>query len=217
MPPPTAQRLKLEPAPARLQPKTPRPDLSVGLNDSDAAWAADEAFWTRSGLHSKDVKAILTDLQAAPATPDSGPPLITDPCTATPSGLRFPFFMVEVKSGGSSSIADAENQSAVSAACALRILRALGGGDLPSADEDDGAFDVRTFSLTTEGPTHDLWAHYRVGAGEHMVWLGGYRVTNQASARALVREVARVLHWGAGELRGWVRERCVQFLGRVWG
>ncbi|KAF2136279.1 uncharacterized protein K452DRAFT_237777 [Aplosporella prunicola CBS 121167] len=219
--PPPQQRLKLEPAPARLQPKTPRPDLTIGLNDSDASWDADGEVWARAGLRGRDVKGILADLQATGTGGEdaAAAPLITDPCTASPSGLRFPFLVVEAKSGGSASIADAENQAAVAGTCALKILRSVAGEQQQQQDaaaDADAPFKMRMFSLTTEGPTHVLWAHYRSDSSEWaMVWLGAYRVTNRRSAGELVAIVARILRWGAREFRDWVRASVVRYLGRI--
>ncbi|KAL0258458.1 hypothetical protein SLS55_005951 [Diplodia seriata] len=198
--------LRLEPAPPRLQPKTPRPDLSIGLSDSDAAWKDGEESWTRPSLRGRDVKEILADMQHA--AHQESVTLITDPCTASPSGLRFPFLTVEAKSADSATIADAENLAAVSAACALRIL-----GDLSKAE--NAASKLRTFSLTTEGPVHVLWAHIPQGKGSHMIWLGAYRITHRASAEDLVRKLALILHWGAGDFADWVKRQCVQFIDRI--
>lgn len=158
--------------------------------------------------------------------------LITDPCVASPSGLRFPFLVVEATPGVGGSIADAENNAAVAAACALRILAELSSPERaaavkkasaeqePSTEERVEAVSntnmhMRCFSLTTDGPMHVLWAHTPAGNGSHMVWLGAYRVTHHASALDLVRNVARILHWGAGELRDWVRHQCVQYIDRI--
>ncbi|EON68425.1 hypothetical protein W97_07749 [Coniosporium apollinis CBS 100218] len=235
--PPPAQKLQLEPAPARLQPRTPRPDLCVGLSDSDASWDKDHEFWVSAGLRGKDIKDILVDLQAAAGSDaEVMGTLISDPCTASPSGMRFPFLVVEVKSGGSASIADAENQSAVSGECALGILRALAteerrplverapAGTNNAADtlesrsqsrsplSNTSSFRLRTFSLTTEGPAHVLWAHHPEPTGSSMVWLGAYRVTNGNSAAQLVRMLANVLVWGATDLKRWVREGIATYL-----
>ncbi|KAK0638443.1 hypothetical protein DIS24_g9835 [Lasiodiplodia hormozganensis] len=227
--PPRTPFLHLEPAPARLQPKTPRPDLSVGLSDSDAAWTTDEKPWTRPGLGGRDVKDILVDLQHAAGHEDRMT-LITDPCVASPSGLRFPFLIVEATPGANASIADAENNAAVAAACALRILAELSSPERAAAVKKEPASEqkqsaergaeassmhMRCFSLTTDGPMHVLWAHTPAGNGSHMVWLGAYRVTHLASARDLVRSLARILHWGAGDLRDWVRHQCVQYIDRI--
>jgi hypothetical protein len=64
-------------------------------------------------LRGEDIKDILANLQAASSDADVVGIRISDPCTASPSGMRFPFLVDEVKSSGSSTIADAENQSAV--------------------------------------------------------------------------------------------------------
>ncbi|OJD29374.1 copper transport accessory protein [Diplodia corticola] len=213
--PAPAPVLRLEPAPPRLQPKTPRPDLSIGLSDSDAAWKEDEQAWTRPGLRGRDVREILADLQHGAAHQDSVT-LITDPCTASPSGLRFPFLTVEAKAASSASITDAENLAAVSAACALRILAELSKPPSePAPSAAHSALQLRTFSLTCEGPAHVLWAHVPAAKGSHMIWLGAYRITHRASALDLVRNLALILHWGAGDFADWVKRQCVQFIDRI--
>lgn len=228
--PPRTPFLHLEPAPARLQPKTPCPDLSIGLSDSDTAWTTDDddgaQSWTRPGLGGRDVKDILVDLQHAAAGHEDRLTLITDPCAASPSGLRFPFLVVEATLGVGGSIADAENHAAVAAACALRILAELSSPERAAVKKSSSsepspssecaeASNMRCFSLTTDGPMHVLWAHTPAGNGSHMVWLGAYRVTHLASARDLVSKIARILHWGAGDMRDWVRRQCVQYIDRI--
>ncbi|EOD49617.1 hypothetical protein UCRNP2_3617 [Neofusicoccum parvum UCRNP2] len=127
----------LEQAPSSLQPRTPRPDIAVSL---DAA---------RLG----PLDSILKELQEAP--PDSGfTYLLSDPCTTAPSGMRFPFFVAELRSSGRAMI-EAENRVAVGGSCALSILRSLENG--AAADGEDSG--LRTYSLTTEGIYASLWQH----------------------------------------------------------
>jgi hypothetical protein len=151
--------------------------------------------------------------------------LISDPCTASPSGLRFPFFVVEAKSGGSTTMAEAENQAAVSGACALTILRTLrtlsGQVNAPIRDTSStclgpASLITRTFSLTTEGPTHTLWVNFQEEeeeeSGSSMVWLGTYRITDTKSVRELVDAMASILSWGATEFKGWVEQSILGLL-----
>lgn len=121
--------------------------------------------------------------------------------------------MIEVKSGGSLTIADAENQAAVSGACALGILRGLAGKrDLDVTSNVCLGSNLRTFSLTTEGPAHVLWAHREESNGSSMIWLGSYRITDKESALELVRQIAQILDWGATELKPWVATNIARLL-----
>src|SRR5450759_4415233 len=170
----------MEPAPNALQPKQPCPDLSIGLRDSEASWAEHNGLWRSTGLRGNNngITQILADLQACGT-------LISDPCTSEPSGLRFPFLVVEAKSGGSSTLVEAENQAAVSGACSLGILRTL-AGERSTMDETISSFSLRTFSLTTDVAIHVLLAHCEETGGSSMVWLGIYRITDEKSAQELV-------------------------------
>lgn len=146
-------------------------------------------------------------------------------------------------------MADAENQTAVSGACALKILQELSterGYDddiearedtqpgqsitLPANDSNSvtsftldstsSPFRLRTFSLTTEGPMQNLWAHLprpctdETGSthGWAMVYLESFRITSRKSAVKLVGLLAVILAWGANEFKEWVLQQVVRFL-----
>ena len=94
-------------------------------------------------------------------------PLLCSEPTRSSTGVRFPFLVVEGKSY-TTTVFEAENQAAVAGVCALKILR-----DLDGLAKKASAFkDVRTpgfqakpplvFSISTQGPLHELWAHYTV-------------------------------------------------------
>ena len=286
MAPPTTTKVRVHyiRAPDWGQPKIPKPDLTIGLLDTSDAWS-------RSGLHSEAgnildqaqiaaSSADVSDVAAGEVDWESG--LISDPFVTSPSGLRFPFLVVELKSE-LATLTEAENQAAVSGACALRMLESLvktsdGDGDFGQEQTTGGAgtsaqetgseaaagsparaapstapdasqnaakepFTIRTYSLTTSGPTQSLWVHVppirnfssnrlfspsnqaahtnqspsnpysSFSSGWDMVWLGAYRTTNQESALELTRALAEILAWGREEFRTWVCERLVEYFG----
>jgi hypothetical protein len=121
----------------------------------------------------------------------------TDPHAST-MGLHFPFLLFEAK--GNAGLFGAQNQAAVGAACMLRIL------DLISYS------DVVVWSVTTEGPIHELWSHYCNAEGTYQsVHMGLWRMTNVEQAKAFVEVMAKILLWGSTVYT----QRILQALGRV--
>lgn len=92
--------------------KDSRPDICVGLSDKSIA----DALEPRKG---QDVAwSLLPDLQDTSS-------LISDP-HVTPLGLRFPFLIVEAKSGATGgNLYQAQNQAAVGGSTALQIFATL--------------------------------------------------------------------------------------------
>lgn len=145
--------------------------------------------------------------------------LISEP-HQTQIGLRFPFLIVESKGGAAGgNMISAQNQAAVDGACALNIL-----GDFQdvvtriiptpthaqSANEDDGKQEEQDtsqpilFSVTTEGPLHEIWVHYRLGEAYHMTCYRAWRITRHQDACEFVHALANIVEWG---LRGF--RECV--------
>ncbi|RAL07784.1 uncharacterized protein BO97DRAFT_473382 [Aspergillus homomorphus CBS 101889] len=185
--------------------KNPRPDICIGLSDDSLARALEDL-----GVP----QFFLQDLQLAST-------LISDPHT-TPLELRFPFLIVEAKSGATGgNLYQAQNQAAVSGASALQILQSL--ADLQAAQRlDEGSRNSNpnptesapglprappppniVFSITMEGPIHELWLHFQKPREKtfSMVCLGSWRTTLRDSSRDLVRHLRAVLRWGSGEFR----------------
>ncbi|KAF2869588.1 hypothetical protein BDV95DRAFT_498161 [Massariosphaeria phaeospora] len=110
--------------------------------------------------------------------------LKTDPHTSA-MGLHFPFLIFEAK--GNAGLFGAHNQAAVGAACMLRILDLIRCGE-----------DTVVWSVTTEGPIHELWAHYRDGKERYQsVHMNLWRMTNVAHAKAFVEVMAKIMIWGS--------------------
>jgi hypothetical protein len=125
---------------------TPKPDIVVGLED--------RAF---APMH----RVRLAKHQSLGS-------ILSDPHTAT-MGLRFPFLIAEMKglsfNGG---LVAAQNQAAIGAACMLQILVDLENQVAPPTTRTSPAAPRLCFSITTEGPVHELWVHFRLGEATHM-------------------------------------------------
>lgn len=128
--------------------KAPRPDICMGLSDDSLVMNL------QPGRGRSAARSFLFELQDTAS-------LISD-SHITPVGVRFPFLVVEAKAcatGGN--IYQAQNQAAVGGSAALQILQNL--WELKDAQDPDQTPLVShiTFSITTEGPIHELWLHFR--------------------------------------------------------
>jgi len=169
MPPPPAlyPRKVEEPSPI----KTPRPDISMGTQDTALISALSSQI-----LDNTRARRFLEQLQNTMIPSERGGPeeplLIVVP-TQRPSGLAFPFAVVEGKAYSTGKqIFEAENQAAVSAASGLKIQLCLNevvkrattttttttGSDVPLTLSNTAT--PLFFSICTEGPYHELYAHY---------------------------------------------------------
>ncbi|KAE8374951.1 hypothetical protein BDV26DRAFT_283849 [Aspergillus bertholletiae] len=175
--------------------KDPRPDICVGLSDENLATALEPKWGHISSL-------------------------ISDP-HITSLGLRFPFLTVEAKAAATGeNLYRAQNQAAVGGSAALQIFKNL--SDLQDeqnlGEESLESIENNTrpaqellsdpilhlaFSVTTEGPIHELWLHFRRSKGEdfYMVCLGTWRTTLKDGSLDFLRHLLAVLRWGSGELK----------------
>ena len=95
-----------------------------------------------------------------------------------------------------------QNQAAVDAACALRILGDLAAtAKLPSTSVDQPEAKHIVFSVATEGPIHEMWVHYRLDGAYHMTLLQIWRTTIAKHAREFVHALRKVLEWGVHAFR----------------
>ncbi|KAK4985218.1 hypothetical protein LTR50_006112 [Elasticomyces elasticus] len=192
--------------------KAPRPDMCVDLSDECLV----EAIEPLKGRNA--AKTLLADLQ-------DNATLISNPLM-TSLGLRFLFLIVEAKSGATGgNLYQAQNQAAVCGTAALRILQNLAElcVDTATASPPDRAHHAAeaalplehplTFSLATEGPVHELWAHFgKPMDGEFcMACVGLWRTTAASGARDFMRHLAAILAWGTSEFK----EGVVRALGSV--
>ncbi|KAL8724374.1 MAG: hypothetical protein Q9166_007985 [cf. Caloplaca sp. 2 TL-2023] len=156
MPPPAPVPTKEE---DRSPIKTPIPDLTMGIDlgaltsalssqDLDADKATEFIEWVQNEMvkHESDgpLEPMLL-LVPAPRALD----------------LTFPFAVVEGKAYSTGKqIFEAENQAAVSMACAHKLLYCL---DRMANGEITTNTQPRVlFSITTQGPIHEIWAHWIV-------------------------------------------------------
>ncbi|KOC10967.1 hypothetical protein AFLA70_907g000080 [Aspergillus flavus AF70] len=194
----------IEPAIFKL--KDPRPDICVGLSDDSLTDAL------RSTKDSYIAQSLLLDMQDTST-------LISDP-HVTPLGLRFPFLIVEAKAGATGwNLYQAQNQAAVGGSTALLILKGLSGlrdgQDLNEENYDDVEASNEpgqaspnielniVFSITTEGPVHESWIHFREPKEEDfcMVCIGTWRTTLKDGSPNFLRHLSAILRWGNGEFK----------------
>ncbi|PYI02925.1 hypothetical protein BO78DRAFT_210713 [Aspergillus sclerotiicarbonarius CBS 121057] len=176
------------PNPPIFKLKDPRPDICVGLS-SESISDALEPTRGRSAAQN-----LLVDLQETST-------LTSDPHVA-PMRLRFPFLVVETKSGATGgNLYQAQNQAAVSGSIALRIFQSL--ADLHNGQGSSDRVLNLAFSITTEGPIHELWLHCQRRGEErfYMVCVGSWRTTLKHSTLEFVRCLSAVLTWGDSTLR----------------
>lgn len=125
-------------------------------------------------------------------------------------GLHFPFLIVEAKGlATSGNMMGAENQAAVGGACATRILKAL--------QERDPSFTHAriVFSVTIEGPLHQLFIYYPFGGGCYMTVHRAWRATLQRDCAEFVLALARIIQWGESEYRSAVAASLARAVERL--
>jgi len=219
MPPPATHPLPdkaKEPSPI----KTPRPDISIGTQDT----ALISALSSQNLDHTR-AKRFLEQLQNTMMPRERGGPeeplLIAVP-TQRASDLVFPFAVVEGKAYSTGKqVFEAENQAAVSGASGLKIQlclnelvkRATTSSDVQPTPSNSPP--PLFFSVCTEGPYHELYAHYTYIED-------GVRKFNQTLLEIchgmLLKSVVdflvvidNVLRWGTGQFL----ESVVERLGKV--
>ncbi len=126
--------------------------------------------------------------------------------TQRPSDLVFPFSVVEGKaySTAGKQVFEAQNQAAVSGACAVKMQKRLDELVELSTGETPNNEPQLFFSVCTEGPYHELWVHFTyVEDGEdkfgQVLWEGLF-----------VFSMYKVMSWGAGLFLKSVVERLAK-------
>jgi hypothetical protein len=152
----------------------PKPDISVSLDQSSFP-----------ELHQR-LLAKLQDTRQLLGEPH-----------AVQLGLHFPFLLVEAKGlTTSGNMIGAENQAAVGGACALRIL------DSPaSLCSEVTELPLIIFTISTEGPIHELSIHYCIEGGYHMTVHRTWRTTLERDNLEFIFAIARIIYWGANSFR----------------
>ncbi|KAF2234550.1 hypothetical protein EV356DRAFT_501412 [Viridothelium virens] len=153
--------------------KTPRPDISIGIQI--AALISD---LSSQNLNKAQARKFLTWLQNKLVQHKADrpfEPILTSVPAPRALNLAFPFAVVEGKAYSTGKqIFEAENQAAVSAACALKIQLTLDNlVDRGATASSDPRLTTNTtttsnidpplfFAICTQGPIHELWAHWTV-------------------------------------------------------
>lgn len=175
--------------------KTPRPDILIGLKDE----AVVDALQSKN-LTSVGARTFLETL-AAPNAQNGGKPFLLFRPTKQEMRIQFPFLSVEGKSF-CQTIYEAQNQAAVSGACALEILHGL--DDLVQRVQSDSHLKKQhiVFSVCTQGPIHELWAHYTTETEGYRVYHSKiWKSCNMAiecEIPGFLEAVDNVMRWGAG-------------------
>ena len=128
--------------------------------------------------------------------------------------LAFPFAVVEGRAYSTGKqIFEAENQAAVSVACAHNMLCRL---DHMANREAKASTQPRVlFSITTQGPIHELWVHWTivddgVRIYESKLW-DSWNVLVQGRAADFIFKLNNVCVWGTGDFM----KSVVEGLGKV--
>lgn len=190
--------------------KTPRPDISIGLRNAVVVKALQS-----QGLTKLEANNLLEELQDTKARNRSEPALCSKP-TQRALDIRFPFLPVEGKAYATGNpVFDAQNQAAVSGACALNILHDL--HELARSAESGSPSDYQfmVFSVCTEGPYHELWAHYTTLEDDirkyNMVILKTCNAVLYGELLRFLEAINNVMSWGAGQFL----ENIAKLLGKV--
>ena len=188
--------------------KTPHPDISIGSKKTGLISAL--SFALSQNFNNTEVDLFLEQLEKTVTLNEQGGPgeplLIIAP-TKCVSGLVFPFAVVECKAYSSGkTIFEAQNQAAVSGASGLKIQLSLDKLIERSCSQIPPTPLKNTpplfFSICTEGPYHELWAHYTcIEDGVRMFKMKLLKICNGVLLEGVedfIVAVDNVLRWGTG-------------------
>ncbi|KAK7426722.1 hypothetical protein QQZ08_006758 [Neonectria magnoliae] len=193
--------------------KTPHPDLFIGLQVEGLISALSSEH-----LDSTEAREFIRWIQEDRVQHDpDGPfePIVLLSPANLASGLGFPFLIIEGKAYSTGQqLFEAENQAAVALACAHKILFCL-DSEARSGEQTENTRPRVLFSLTTQGPVHELWAHWTVVRGgrrafESMLW-GSWNAALRDRAEEFIVKLNNVLVWGMGPFM----ESVVENLGEI--
>ena len=193
--------------------KTPRPDITTGIKESAVISALASSLSSPGFNYTKtNAQQFLEKLEDAtmPSGRDgpSEPVLITVP-TQRKSELTFPTLIFEGKGySAGKQVFEAQNQAAVSGASGVKIqmmLDELIKRVRRNSDHPLSSLKNRpplVFTICSEGPQHELWAHYTViEDGEHqfnMTLLSTCHGVMLKQMESFLIRVDNVLNWTAG-------------------
>ncbi|KAL8835094.1 MAG: hypothetical protein Q9170_003450 [Blastenia crenularia] len=197
--------------------KTPRPDITTGIKES-AIVSALASSLSSQDFSFTETKQFLEELQDATMPGPSLDSVLIIVPTQRQTTLAFPTLISEGKAYSTGKqIFEAENQAAVSGAGGLKIQilldelvkRATRGSDTSLTSLKDRPPLV--FSICTEGPYHELWAHYTViEDGQRQFSMVLLNVCHGVLLKQVERflcQVDNVLNWTTGALLDSVVER----------
>ncbi len=193
--------------------KTPRPDITTGIKESAVISALASSLSSPGFNYSKTkAKQFLEKLQDAtmPSGRDGPPePVLIIVPTQRESNLTFPTLVFEGTGYSTGKqVFEAQNQAAVSGAGGVRIQmmldelvkRATRSSDVPLTPSKNRPPLV--FAICSEGPQHELWAHYTViEDGEpqfNMALLNTCHGVMPKQVESFCVQVDNVLNWTAG-------------------
>lgn len=187
MPPPSIPQAEPEKDSSPVKP--PRPNTTIGLLERVVV-----EYLLSQGLSNNKGQDLLDDLQQARMDRDTRKqpePVLCSQPSQRALGLHFPFLIIEGRSFATvGHIYEAENQVAVSGACALKIQHDLDElVDLAcqgSGYENHAGVSPLFFSICTQGPFHELWAYYDILEDDVRI----FYMVMVASCRAPVRRDA---------------------------
>lgn len=206
--------------------KTPRPDITTGIKES-AVISALASSLSLPGFNYTKTKAkqFLETLQDAtmPSGRDGPPePVLIIVPTQRESNLTFPTLVFEGKGYSTGKqVFEAQNQAAVSGAGGVKIQmildklvkRATRSSGVPLTPSKNQPPLV--FAICSEGPQHELWAHYTViEDGVHqfnMALLNTCHGVMPKQVESFLVQVDNVLNWTAGPFL----KSVVDSLGKV--
>lgn len=192
--------------------RTPRPDITTGIKES-AVISALASSLLLPNFDYTEAEQFLEKLQDAtmPSQRDSPQEqvLIIVP-TQRESNLTFPALIFEGKGYSTGKqIFEAQNQAAVSGACGLKIQLMLDELIKRAARSSEHLLTPLTnqpplvFSICSEGPQHELWAHYTViENGErrfNMVLLNTGHGMVLKQMEKLFGQVDNIINWAVGQ------------------
>ncbi|KAF2006216.1 hypothetical protein P154DRAFT_255438 [Amniculicola lignicola CBS 123094] len=216
--PPEASLMPPPPPPGSLI-KTPQPDISIGIQLTALISAL-----TSRNLNKVEAEGFLTWLQDelvkyTPHGPRT-PMLIAVPALRA-LDLAFPFAVVEGKAYSTGKqIFEAENQVSVSGACGLKIQLDLDNLVARGHTRSDAPHITSTplfFTICTEGPIHELWAHW--ADVEDGVRTFGSKLLDSCNALLLEQgesfliKLNNISLWGLGPFMESVVERLIIVAG----
>lgn len=115
--------------------------------------------------------------------------------------IRFPFLIIEGKAYAThQTLYQAQNQTAVSGACALNIVHDLLNLARKANPEKSQKTEPIIFSISTEGPVHEIWVHYmKIEEGHRSYQMKILKCSHMAvfnEVSAFMDMVENIVKWG---------------------